>query len=421
MVRVPIAAIAALVAVGACARARPTVLPGPRSADVTMSALAGAQTRERLRDTLQAVLDQAVRDSAFPGGIAVVGDAAGATVTVAAGTLEWGGSARPDEHTLWDLASLTKVVGTTTAAMRLVAVGKLALDAPVQRYVPRWTGRNMERVTVRHLLLHSSGLPAGRPLYRLADARAAHDTVYTTPLDTVPGARMLYSDLGIIILGDIIQALTGESLDAHLDRTIFQPLGMRETMYRPPAGLLWRIAPTELDPWRGRVVRGEVHDENAFMLGGVAPHAGLFSSAHDLARFARMYLDGGTLDTARVLDPEIIRLFTTVADRTFSSRALGWDTPDGRNSAGTRMSSRAFGHTGFTGTSIWIDPEPGVFVLLLTNRVNPSRANARIFRVRPEVADAAMSVILGGASPRSPDPSRHPPLEGQRPHDSHRF
>jgi CubicO group peptidase (beta-lactamase class C family) len=177
---------------------------------------------------------------------------------------------------------------------------------------------------------------------------------------------------------------------------------MRETMFRPPPEMLPRIAPTEVDPWRGRHIRGEVHDEKAFRLGGVAPHAGLFSSAHDLARFARMYLNNGLLDSTRVLDSAMIALFTRVADRSFSTRALGWDTPDGRNSAGSLMSDRAFGHTGFTGTSIWIDPSADVFVLLLTNRVNPTRANMRIAAVRRAVADAVMAVVRGPTSPSLP-------------------
>jgi CubicO group peptidase (beta-lactamase class C family) len=408
-VRVSLAGLAALYVAGGCRPPRAIPSPSPAAAPgvvvAPMTPLAAPGVRDRIRDTLRYVLDKAVRDSAFPGAIAVVGDASGDAVTVAAGRIDWGDAPPPDEHTLWDLASLTKVVGTTTAAMRLVAAGRLSLDAPVQRYLPRWSGRHVERVTVRHLLLHSSGLPAGRPLYRLADAPTARDSLYATPLDTVPGARTLYSDLGILILGDIIAALTSEPLDVHLKRTVFDPLGMTETMFRPPAGLLWRTAPTEIDPWRGRHVRGEVHDENAFRLGGIAPHAGMFSSAHDLARFARMYLRGGELDGTRVLDPTTIALFTTAADRAFSTRALGWDTPDGRNSAGTRMSARAFGHTGFTGTSLWIDPTPGVFVLMLSNRVNPSRANGRISRVRIDVADAAMSVV----TPSTPEGRRPGP------------
>ena len=359
----------------------------------------------RLADTLRLLLDSAVRDSAFPGAVAVVGTSAGTLATVAAGHLDWGGATVPNERTLWDLASLTKVVGTTTAMMQLVSAGRVDVDAPVQRYLPQWTGQHAERVTIRHLLLHTAGLRAHRPLYtEAADAMAARALVYATPLDTVPGARTLYSDLGIILLGDVIEKVTGEPLDVYLRREVFAPLGMHDTMFNPPPELIDRVAPTEIDPWRGRHVRGEVHDENAFRLGGVAPHAGLFSTAHDLARFARMYLNGGVLDSARILDPATIALFTRAADRAFSTRALGWDTPDGRNSAGRLMSDRAFGHTGFTGTSIWIDPAADVFVLLLTNRVNPTRANMRIAAVRRSVADAAMTIMRGSASPSSRQP-----------------
>ena len=357
----------------------------------------------RLADTLRALLEQAVRDSAFPGAVAVVGSASGTLATVPVGRLDWNEPTRTDERTLWDLASLTKVVGTTTAVMQLVAAGKLAIDAPVQRYLPNWTVANAERVTIRHLLVHTAGLRAHRPLYTEAsDPQGARAIVYTTPLDTIPGARTLYSDLGIILLGDIVESLTGETLDAYLRRAVFAPLGMHDTMFNPPAALLPRIAPTEIDPWRGRHVRGEVHDENAFRLGGVAPHAGLFSTAHDLARFARMYLNHGTLDGVRVLDSATIALFTRAADRAFSTRALGWDTANGRNSAGGLMSDRAFGHTGFTGTSLWIDPAADVFVVLLTNRVNPTRANMRIANVRRAIADAAMTVAR---RPTSPPPS----------------
>ena len=385
-------------AASACARRpRPEpAAPPPRPMAVPVD------VRIRLTDTLRSVLDQAVRDSAFPGAIAVVGSRSGTLATVAAGRLDWNKPTIPDEHTLWDLASLTKVVGTTSAMIRLVGEGRIELDAPVQRYLPRWSVAGAERVTIRHLLLHTAGLRAHRPLYlETTDPAGARAQVYATPLDTVPGARTVYSDLGIILLGDVIESITGEPIDVYLKRTVFEPLGMHETMFRPAPDLLPRIAPTEIDPWRGRHVRGEVHDENALRLGGVAPHAGLFSSAHDLARFARMYLNHGRLDTVRVLDSATIALFTRAADRSFSTRALGWDTADGRNSGGSMMSDRAFGHTGFTGTSIWIDPAANVFVLLLTNRVNPTRANMRIARVRRAVADAAMSVV-GGSSPTSP-------------------
>jgi CubicO group peptidase (beta-lactamase class C family) len=164
-------------------------------------------------------------------------------------------------------------------------------------------------------------------------------------------------------------------------------------MYRPPASLLARVAPTEQDPWRGRLVRGEVHDENAYRLDGVSSHAGLFSSAHDLTRFVQMYLGHGALDGARVVSAAAVDTFTHVQNAKFSNRALGWEVPTGNNSAGHRLSSRAFGHTGFTGTSIWVDPERDLFVILLTNRVNPTRENRRIGAVRVQLADAVVGAL----------------------------
>jgi CubicO group peptidase (beta-lactamase class C family) len=348
----------------------------------------------RLQDTLAVILQAGVRDSAFPGAIAVVGDQNGALVTVSAGQLDWQPSPAPNASTLWDLASLTKVVGLTTAMMLLVESHRVDLDAPVQRYVPEFSGRWKETVTIRHLLTHSSGLPAWRPLYKEAEGTAAAMALaIATPLDTVPGVRMVYSDLGAIILGEVVVRVTGQPLDQFLRERVFTPLGMRETTYLPADALRPRIAPTEVDPWRQRHLRGEVHDENAFALGGISAHAGLFSTAQDLVRLARMYLGDGTLEGHRFLSPKTLTQFTTVQDPALSHRALGWETPNGTNSAGHLMSSRAFGHTGFTGTSIWIDPARGVFVLLLSNRVNPTREHRGITGVRTAVADAVMGVL----------------------------
>ena len=361
--------------------------------------------RRRMQDTVRLLLERAVADSASPGAFAVIGTSDGIIASFGAGRLDWAPSPTPDEHTLWDLASLTKVVGTTSAVMQLVGAGRLELDAPVQRYLPQWTGRQKERVTIRHLLTHTAGLPSWRPLHKESTSPgSALALVLATELDTVPGARMVYSDLGIVVLSQVVERVTGESLDAWLARELFEPLGMRETTYRPPATLRERIAPTEWDPWRQRHLRGEVHDENAFALGGVAGHAGLFSSAHDLARFARMYLARGTLDGRRVLPEDEIDRFTRVQDPALSHRALGWETPTGRNSAGTRLSARAFGHTGFTGTSLWMDPERDLFVLLLSNRVNPSRQNTRISAVRVQLADAAVTVLRPGTPTSTPSP-----------------
>jgi CubicO group peptidase (beta-lactamase class C family) len=335
-----------------------------------------------------------VADSAFPGAVAVVGTTSGAVATVAAGHLDWDPSPAPSATTLWDLASLTKVVGLTSAMMQLVERGQVELDAPVQRYLPEWTGTNKERVTVRDLITHRSGLPAFKQYFRLnASPDSTLRLFFATPLDTTPGVRMVYSDIGAILLGKIVERVSGEPLDRYLEQHVFRPLAMRDTRYRPDSSLLARIAPTERDPWRGRHLRGEVHDENAYALGGVSGHAGLFSSAYDLDRLARAYLNGGALDGARVWRASTIRQFTTVQDSTFSTRALGWDTPGPNSSAGHFMRRPAFGHTGFTGTSLWIDPSHDLYVILLTNRVNPTREHSKVGPVRVAVADAAMRLL----------------------------
>jgi CubicO group peptidase (beta-lactamase class C family) len=282
----------------------------------------------------------------------------------------------------------------TSAMMQLVEQGKVQLDAPVQRYLPEWQGPNKEKVTVRDLITHRSGLPAFKTYYKLnLSPDSTLKLFFATPLDTLPGVRMVYSDIGAILLGKVVERVSGETLDQYLARRVFAPLGMRDTRYRPDPSLLPRIAPTERDPWRGRLVHGEVHDENAFALGGVSAHAGLFSSAHDLSRLARAYLNGGELDGGRLASAATIRQFTTVQDSAFSSRALGWDTPSERSSAGHFIRRPGFGHTGFTGTSLWIAPQHDLYVLLLTNRVDPTRENSKVGPVRIAVADAAMRAL----------------------------
>ena len=371
---------------------------------------------DSLHRTLQAMLDGAVADSAFPGAIAVIGTRAGPIVTVAAGHLDWAPSPHVSTTTLWDLASLTKVVGMTSAIMQLVERGTVDLDAPVQRYLPEWTGAGKERVTVRHLITHQSGLPAFKTYYK---ANVSPDSTLAlflaTPLDTVPGTKMVYSDIGAILLGKLVERVSGESLDVYLTRHVFRPLGMRDTRYLPPVALRPRIAPTEVDPWRARHLVGEVHDENAFALGGVSGHAGLFSTARDLSRLARAYLSGGAIDGRRLARNATIRQFTTVVDSTFSSRALGWDTPSGTSSAGQFLQRPAFGHTGYTGTSLWIAPQHDLYVLLLTNRVNPTRNNTKIGPVRMAVADAAMRVLKPEtvAAIASRPASNNPPASGR--------
>jgi CubicO group peptidase (beta-lactamase class C family) len=333
---------------------------------------------------------------AFPGGVLAVGYHGSLIHLHPFGRLTYEADApRVTVDTLYDLASLTKVVATTTLAMILVDEGRLDLDRPVQELLPGFRGPGKEAVTVRHLLTHSSGLPATAPLYQEIQGWAAYrERIETMDLTYPPGSRSVYSDLGIILLGEILEQIAGRPFETLVRERVLDPLGMRNTLFRPPAELRPRIAPTETDPWRGRMVQGEVHDENAFAMGGVAPHAGLFSTASDLARFAQMMLNGGTLDGQRIVSRETIDLFTRRAGIPDSDRALGWDTKSAEgSSAGTLFSPRSFGHTGFTGTSIWIDPERRLYVILLTNRVYPTRENNLIREARPAVADAVVRAV----------------------------
>jgi CubicO group peptidase (beta-lactamase class C family) len=317
------------------------------------------------------------------------------------------------DSTLFDLASLTKVVGTTTAAMILEEDGWLDIDRPVREYLPEFNAPDKAGITVRHLLTHSAGFIAGAPLWR--EHRGAQQFIQRMneqPLVYAPGDSSIYSDWGFILTGFIVERITGQRLDEFLERRVWQPLGMRDTgfnplllvglpdditctsAYREGHSLLSRIAVTEVDTvFRNRHVHGIVHDENACALGGIAGHAGLFSSARDLAVFAHTMLSGGAYNGRQILEPRTIARWTAPQNE-HSSRALGWDTPAPGSSAGTRFSPRAFGHTGFTGTSIWMDPERGLFVILLTNRVNPTRNNSLHIPLRRAVADAAQAAVL---------------------------
>lgn len=352
-----------------------------------------AALRRELHDSLHRILQTAQQDSAFPGAYAIVGDSRGVLAEAGVGHLDWTRSPAPDRRTLWDLASLTKVVGTTTALAQLVEAGRVALGAPVQRYVPQWQGPGQESVSVAHLLTHTSGLPSFRPYDRVTTEPDSLDKLlFATTLERAPGDSMVYSDIGAYMMGQVVERVSGERLDRYLQRHVFEPLGMRETMFNPPASAYRRVAPTEIDTLRGGLVRGKVHDERAYYLGGVAAHAGLFSTAADLSRFARMLLHGGALDGRRVLAEETLRTFTAHADSARHNRALGWQKPPSPWS-GSSMSSRAFGHTGFTGTSLAVDPELDLYIILLSNRVNPTRNNPRIGRVRARLADAVVLTV----------------------------
>jgi CubicO group peptidase (beta-lactamase class C family) len=339
-----------------------------------------------------------VDSGAFPGAVLAVGRHGRLAAIAAVGHYGVDDPRPVDPGTVYDLASLTKVVGLTTACMLLVDAGKLELDAPVQRYVPEFRGLMKERVTVRHLLTHSAGLLPDLPLYDSTRSRAAAlAAVDTTTLRAAPGTRYDYSDLSAIVLMQAVERIVGEPLDRFLAERVFGPLGMPATRFRPPPSWRERIAPTEHDTvFRHRWLRGEVHDESAARLDGVSGNAGLFSNALDLSRFAAMLLNGGAWDTLQLIRAETVAEFTARQNLPpGSTRALGWDTPSdsGYSSAGTKLSRRAFGHTGYTGTSMWMDPERDLFIILLTNRVHPTRANTAILRVRARVADLVADAL----------------------------
>jgi CubicO group peptidase (beta-lactamase class C family) len=291
---------------------------------------------------------------------------------------------------VYDLASVSKVVSLTTALMMAVEEGKLELDAPIQRYAPAFSGDLKERVTVRMLLAHASGMPAWRPLFReTAGREAAIELAVSTPLQSPPETRELYSDLGLIILTHAVEKAYGQRLDSLFQRRVSGPLGMHTVRFLPPAEVRHQIAPTELQLWRGRVLHGEVHDENAAVMDGVSGHAGLFGSAPDLLAFAEWVIEGWSNGQATFR--EFTRRQNLVPG---SSRALGWDTPTPGGSAGRFLSPSSFGHTGFTGTSIWIDPERRLAIVLLSNRVNPTRNNPRWNPVRGRIADLVMTTLF---------------------------
>jgi serine-type D-Ala-D-Ala carboxypeptidase len=339
------------------------------------------------------VIERGITAGGYPGAAVVVGRRGSAVWEKGFGRLGWNASdpVVDAQSSIYDLASLTKVVGTTTALMILFDDGKVRLDDPVNKYVTDFVGENKELVTIRMLLEHRSGMPAGRDIWRVASSPAdARRAIIETPLVFRPDQYYEYSDLGADLLGFVVEGASGKPLDQFLRERVFQPLAMVNTAFRPSDTLRARIAPTEMNPPRGYPLRGEVHDENAYALGGVAGHAGIFSTAADLSVFAQMMLNGGEFEGKRLIADSTVALFTKRASGT---RALGWDTCGGHGSCGKYLSDRAYGHTGFTGTSLWIDPDREMFVILLTNRVHAARAKRPatvIDDVRADLSDAAV-------------------------------
>ncbi|MXZ72801.1 MAG: beta-lactamase family protein [Acidobacteria bacterium] len=346
-----------------------------------------SQAERQLRD--------AVADGVFPGAVAEAGTLDGPVWSCATGHLTLGqNSPAVTAETIFDLASLTKVVATTTIAMRQIDAGVTPLDLRVGDALTGWRGDDRRQVTVRDLLAHCSGLTAHLPFYRdHADRAEFEASVCQLPLEYPPRTRSVYSDLGFILLGFILS-------DRHPDGAglaeqfahFAAERGWGEIGYHPPASWRPRTAPTEQDPWRGRTLVAEVHDENAWALGGAAGHAGLFGTAAAVSAFARDILRAFNGD-ATIASPATFETFCRCTDVPGSSRALGWDTMRPTSSCGERLSPRSIGHTGFTGTSLWIDPDAGLSIVLLTNRVHPSRENDAILQFRPGFHSAVHAAV----------------------------
>jgi CubicO group peptidase (beta-lactamase class C family) len=388
----------------------PPPLPAPRPKPVEINInrmliparAEDAGMRSTSLDSLDGLILQQLRAGAAPGASIAIARHGRIVKQGGYGVLDLRpGFSAVTDSTIYDLASLTKVIGTTTAIMMLIDDGLLRLDAPVKEYLPEWAGSpEKEAVTLRNLLLHNSGLAAGGDVYRRV---ASHDgyvaAIAGIDLTYAPGTKTVYSDYGGMIMGFIVERVSGKPLDVFLQERLFGPLGMRETGFNPlrwdNAGLIRdRIAPTEFSATigRGAPLQGIVHDENAYAMGGVSGHAGLFSSARDLAVFAQMMLNHGYYNGRRYIRSATIDTFTHRFSFE-SSRALGWDTPAPNASAGDYFTPSSYGHTGYTGTSIWIDPERDLFVILLTNRVNPTRDNQKHLALRRAVSDQVQQAI----------------------------
>jgi len=346
-----------------------------------------------------AILELATGEQAFPGGVLAVGHE-GKLLVHPFGRVSYAPkSSAVKKNTIYDLASLTKPIVTSTGIMMLASRQQIDLDAPISRYLPsfgcaaetNWMGA----ITTRHLLLHTSGLPAHREFFKIArNIQGVRKQLFAEKLVSPPGAKIEYSDLGFMLLGEMIERLTGKALDDFAREMIFEPLGMQDSCFNPPQKLRARIAPTENDTgYRQRRLQGEVHDANAFAMGGVAGHAGLFSTAGDVAVFAQMMLNGGIYAHRRILPRSIVEEFTNRVTVGNSARALGWDVPTGESSSGHYFSMQSYGHNGFTGTSLWIDPRKDLFVILLTNRVHPTAANEKIRALRPVLHDAVLEAL----------------------------
>jgi serine-type D-Ala-D-Ala carboxypeptidase len=364
--------------------------------------------------SIQAVMDRAVNDGVFPGAVLAVRLCGGLCCLVTAGRVSLNPPGEPVlSSTIYDLASLTKPLVTATSILLLVQRGEVELDEPLQKILVELKGAPIGQASLRDLLTHCAGLPGWRPLYERLEVngiprgqgqpsdvrQTVLEFIRDEPLIYQRGERSLYSDLGFILLGLAVERVSGMTLDQHYYDTVSRPLRAHPLLFAPLTAAaspkspehavdLSKIAPTERDEWRGRLLRGEVHDENAAAMGGVAGHSGLFGTAEAVLTVSGAWLRAHRGQSS-ILDHDLVRQFTRRrSDVPQTSWALGWDTPSTPSSSGSYFSSESFGHLGYTGTSLWVDPQRELEVVLLSNRVHPSRKNENIREFRPRIHDA---------------------------------
>ena len=361
-----------------------------------MNLSVNAQSNDFQFNAVDKVINKAVEDKSFPGAVVLVWKDGKTIYEKAFGNYTYDSSSpKIKTNALFDLASLTKVVATTTAAMICYDRKSISLDDKVTKYIPEFGVNGKDNITIKNLLIHNSGLPAWKKFYgRDLKYDDVINEIYSSELEYKTGEKTVYSDLGIITIGKIIEKVSGKSLDVFCKDEIFIPLKMESTFYNPDDSLKKLCAPTEIDNyWRMKTLQGEVHDETSAMLNGVAGHAGLFSTADDLAKLMSVLLNKGKVNQKIFIQQSTIELFTKRVSEE-STRAIGWDTKsDSGSSAGKYFSKNSFGHTGYTGTSIWADPDRNLFVVFLTNRVYPTRENTKIQKVRPQLHNAVIKSI----------------------------
>jgi CubicO group peptidase (beta-lactamase class C family) len=366
------------------------------------AALKDLSAEEGLAASIDAVANKAIQEKNIPGAVILVGHRGQVIFKKAYGHRSLDPQVEPmTPDTIFDMASLTKVLATAPAVMLLIEKGKIHLDDRVANYLPPFGQQGKKKITIRQLLTHYGGLPGDLPdkeirytNKRKPSARAITRKIYAVKLKAPPGERFIYSDLGYVVLGKLVEKVTGKGLNQFTHEVIFAPLKMRSTEYRPSRKLMKTIAPTEKKTW-GEVVRGKVQDPTAYLLGGVAGHAGIFSTADDLARFGQMFLNGGSLEGVPVLLPETVRQMTSPQSPATKKdiRGFGWDIEtDYSTLRGSHFSSLSYGHTGYTGTSIWIDPPSQSYVIILTNRLHPeNKGNVKELRI--SVADLVGAAV----------------------------